>query len=898
MSEKVALTIDGVEVEAEPGSMIIQAAMDNGLYIPYLCYYPGMKPYGACRMCVVKAESPTPDGSYRPLPGSPASCTTPISEGMKVETNTDDLINLRKGVMELLISEHPHGCLNCHRIDLCGPSDVCLRHVSVNDRCVTCPKNERCELKDTVRYMDMELTTPLTYNNRHLPLDVKDPYWDMDMNLCIVCARCVRACDEVRGDKAITLKQNSGRSIIGTAQGTSLLESGCEFCGLCIDVCPTGAIVERDYKWDKAEKQVTTTCPHCPVGCQLSLEINKRNKLIRSIPEREAAANQGMACFKGKFGLDFVNSKERLKSPQIRKNGSLQDVSWPEALNYTAERLSDFQNGEYSILMSPRGTNEDGYVAGKFARIVMNSNNIDISSNITSDTDKILNKMIGGRPQNHNWALLNSKCILVVGSNLTEEQNVLGVPIKQALSKGTKLIVIDQRETELTRYADIWIRPRVGTDATIIGAIMRTIIDESLEDHDFITERCENFNDLRDSLWDFDLSKSERTTGIDQNMIRKAARMIANYSPVSFLYGLETLELSLQDNFVSSIINLGLLTGNIDKPSSGIYHLLAGANERGARDMGCMPTTQHGNESSNDLPGIGFINICAALKSKEIKVLHLLGDSPHYHNGYHDDFLEILKDVEFTILQDTVNSELTKMADVVLPSAAFSEKDGTYTNMEGRVQAVQRAMGPKDEQDEDWHILSQLAQRMGNMEFDYPNSSSVFDEIKDKVDAYGEIDIEKVFVGEAFVSPPVNETFSFAPITLISETSMNRKEGEYPLLFAPGRVLHQPDRDAEIEIRENMNKITRNEIVEINKQDAISIGAAEGDLVNVTGKNFEFTGVAHVNGIHEGMVASTALFGSLIESMSNSEYADPVITLKSLMLSPVQVKKLTGSKKE
>ena len=242
MADEITISIDGVEIKTEPGKMVLEAAIEAGLYIPYLCYHSGMKPSAACRMCVVSVEGGR---------GLPAACTLPVQDGMQVRSETDEINETRRGVMQMLIADHPNGCLTCHRIDICGPSDVCLRHVSVNDRCITCPKNERCEFKDTVRYLGMELESPLEYNYRDIPLEVSDPFYDRDMNLCITCGRCVRVCDEVRGDAAIGFIQRSGRALVGTSQGTSLLESGCEFCGACIDVCPVGALVEKDHKWEK-----------------------------------------------------------------------------------------------------------------------------------------------------------------------------------------------------------------------------------------------------------------------------------------------------------------------------------------------------------------------------------------------------------------------------------------------------------------------------------------------------------------------------------------------------------------------------------------------------------------------------------------------------------------------
>ena len=943
MAEEVTITIDGTEVKTRPGKMVLEAAIEVGIYVPYLCYHPGMKPFAACRMCLVEVEGGR---------GYPVSCTLPVQDGMVIRNNSAGVKEARHNIMELLITEHPHGCLTCHRVDLCGPQDVCLRHVSVNDRCVTCPKNERCELKDTTRYVGVSLESPMDYKYRNLPIETSDPFYDRDYNLCIVCGRCVRACEELRGDNAITFTERAGQALVGTSHGTSLLESGCEFCGACIDVCPVGALVERDNKWEKATRVVRTICPHCPVGCQLNLEVNRFEKVIRVVPELSSPANHGQACFKGKFGLDFVNHKERLRHPLVRRDGQLQEASWDEALALIADKLAPYKGDAFSILTSPNSTNEEHYVAQKFARTVMGTNNVDQSSNTCPELVMPLLESLGqAAGTNPIWGLEESQCILAFNANVTEEHNVAAVPIKKRVKAGAKLLVIDPREVELTRYAHIWLRPVPGTELLLLGGLLKAVEDQGLARNAWVAQHCEGVEPLRESIDRVELDDVALETGVPRAQIEEAAQTFAQAEPAAVIYALDNVARELRTDCVKALAGLALLTGNLGVPGGGLYPLRPGANEQGAWDVGCMAHLLPGyqpveNEAARrsleelwgtplpSKPGIALNEMWDAVRDGRIKAMFVIGDSPNFTNGELGDVLEALNSLDFLVVQDSFMSGAAQRAHVVLPRSTFAEKEGTYTNVERRIQLLWPVISVKNSEarSELWS-LCQIATRMGAMGFDFQDPSQVMEETARTVPQYGGIShgrlksdfrwvarldpsdpqpIQMLYSDREYPGiqwPCPSEDHGGTSILYAGGFPVGRKaqppvprfrkadwatDTEFPLLLVPGRVLLQSDREMEI-VNGRQNQINREELAELSPEAAAATGIKEGDEVSVVTPQGEFAArVSIKESVPAGVVTSTSLFGQLATELQGSNAPDPMAAVPRLYIMPARIEKVQG----
>ena len=491
----ITLTIDGRKITTEKGKLLLEAARENGIYIPNLCHHPDLDPTGVCRMCVVEISG---------RPGHVVSCVTPAEEGMEVRTDTDSLRLTRQISLELL-------------------------HVNHTQDCTSCYQNNQCKLQEVTAYVgvDKSRLDRMRRTKPEIPADTSNPFFTLDHNKCIMCGICVRTCDEVQGVNALDYMNRGFETVIATFGNKPIVESVCESCGECVARCPVGALYPR--KEEVPSREVRTVCTYCGVGCNIILGV-RGNRVVRSVGDRESVVNHGRLCVKGRYGWQFINHPDRLRKPLIKKNGEFVEATWDEALTLIAEKFSKSKGKKFASLSSARITNEENYVVQKFTRAVMETNTVDHCARLChSPTVAGLAQSLGsGAMTNSIGEFRGAKTIFSIGSNTTAAHPIIGLNIRRAKRDGAKIIVANPKEIDLCRHADIFLQQRPGTDVALLMGMMKVIVDEGLADKDYINSRCENFEAFAESLADFTLEYAESVTGVPAEKIAEAARMYAH----------------------------------------------------------------------------------------------------------------------------------------------------------------------------------------------------------------------------------------------------------------------------------------------------------------------------------------------------------------------------------
>ncbi len=793
----VKFTIDGKEIETPEGTTILEAALAAGIYIPHLCHIPGygLRSHASCRMCLVQVEG------WRKKKGLVTSCTQPAAEGMVVYTTTPDVVETRREVLEMIMSEHPDRCFTCTRDEHCFLFNVCQRDDVVTDRCLICAKNGRCELQKVVNFVGYPQQRFRSAEEHVFPIIRTNPFIERDWNKCISCGRCVRVCDEIRGVGVLTFTRRGKHMVVDTIFGDSMEDTGCQFCGQCVLVCPTGSLMKRVNKYvGYPDYSVSTICSYCSCGCNLQLEMLD-GQIISVTPHRNDEVNKDCLCVKGHFGFDYVQAEARLSGPFVKRSGVLTRTTWDEALDTVARRLTEIKDKygpqAIGIVASAEGTNEENYLTQKLARAVIGTNNIDDGGNPGHKaTLKGLTAALGFAAMTNPMAdIEKAGCIFVIGSDITQTHPIAALRIKWAVRKGAKLIVANPREIELCRFAHLWLPVKPGTEVALLNGMMQVMVGQELWDRSFVEERCEQFEALAASLAQYTPEQVSEISGVPQEDIVTAARLLATggrhpeyrapavYDSLVYeagsqgetdssclIYGSGITHHSNALDGVHALANLAMLAGCLGREGGGLYPLAGQNNVQGACDMGALPhylpgfqrlddedarhkfETAWGVETLPQKPGLALLEMLKAAHEGKLKALYVIGQNPLLVAPDFDYAKECLEALDFLVVQDFLPTETAQLADVVLAGVSFAEKDGTFTNAERRVQRVRKVMEPIEEARPDWRIICELAEKMqGDGEkaifFSYADPSEVMGEINGLVPIYGGITCERLEQG-------------------------------------------------------------------------------------------------------------------------------------------------------
>jgi len=884
--QPITITLDGREVSGYPGMTILELAKESGIDIPTLCHDPQLASVGACRVCLVEDERNS---------ALLASCVAPIASGMVINTHSPRVLERRKTIVKLMLTSHP-------------------------DSCLVCDKGNRCQLRQIASDLGIGLVE-LQRIPQMASIEEVNPFLERDLSKCILCAKCIRACQELVVEGAIDYFQRGFTTIPATLNNLPLESSECTFCGTCVALCPTGALMEKDRIYGGTTNSTTeTTCPFCGCGCSICLEA-KDNQVVRVIPGKEDLVNHSLLCVRGSYGCDFIHSPDRLLKPLVKKDNTFEEVSWEEALEQVAtgfKRVKDERGSEsLAVLGSSKCTNEDNYVLQRFARCVLGTNNIDNGGRLYNSASRIgLGSSLGfSGTTNYLGELEQTELILVVGADPDSSSPAVGYAIKRAVKqRGVKLLLINPRQTRLSLFAHFWLRPEVGTDVALINGLVKVIIDEGLLDEEFVARRTDNFEAFDESLKKYTLDYVEKTTGITGQEIRAAARLYAEASRAAIVYGTGITQHTGGTDGVGALANLALLMGNIGRRGGGIYALQRENNGQGACDMGTLPKFLPGYQSVTNaqarrkfeerwgvsLPaeaGLTTLEIMEQVKKGKIKGMYITGENPVLSFPNSKLITEILTSLDFLVVQDMFLTETAKLANVVLPAASFAEKAGTFTNFEGRVNRVRKAIEPIGESLPDWEIILRLADKMGSL-MPYSSLHDVMSEIEELVPSYeaytdSERQDELAYgeTGRTYGRQLLKGFARFSPVEYTPQAG--ERKSDYPFTLLTGTTLYHFGTGSRSSRSLRLKKFSPEAFVEIGESDAKKLAITDGEKVKVISAVGEVTAMVKITyTLREGMLFMPVSFpetqvNGLFDIVLNPETKSP-----SLKACSVKIEKL------